>query len=70
MLPICLNQNACDFEDVGMIHCLEDLMNFYYLPENVHAENHVHVVEEGNYQDMLNYCHDYQKNSIYIRNTL
>ena len=37
----------------------------YYLPENVNAENHGHVVENEKYQDMLNYCHDYQENSIY-----
>lgn len=37
----------------------------YYLPENVNAENHGHVVENEKYQDMLNHCHDYQENSIY-----
>ena len=37
----------------------------YYLPENVNAENHVHVVEDEKYQDMFHYCHDYQESSIY-----
>ena len=37
----------------------------YYLPENVNAENYSHVVEDEKYHDMLNYCHDYQEDSIY-----
>lgn len=36
----------------------------YYLPENVNAENHVHIVDNEKYQDMLSYCQDYQEDSM------
>lgn len=37
----------------------------YYLPENVQAENHICIVEDEKYQDMLSYCQDYREDSIY-----
>ena len=37
----------------------------YFLPENVNATDHLHPIEESKYQDMLEFSHDYQEESIY-----
>ncbi|CAB4001850.1 Hypothetical predicted protein, partial [Paramuricea clavata] len=37
----------------------------YFLPENENAVNHAHTIEEDKYHDMLNYCHEYHKESLY-----
>ena len=37
----------------------------YYLPEGVNAENHIHPIDDEQYQDMLNYCAEDQED-IYL----